>query len=203
MDPRKLSVSLLCASLLAACSEPQTPDNTGATSATTGASVPTQTAATSTQVAPTVPPPGSTPPTATAGPIEKLSGPYVLTFQQSGGIAGMRMETVIDTAKKTITYGGPRNQKPESREISAEDIAAVTRALEEARFAAFPGKIKGGPVADAFTYTITLRAGGKEYMVSWEDGTSVPDSYSAVRSAVTNLRNSKFGGGTPSTAPTI
>ncbi len=192
--------AVLCA--VVACTEPQTPDTTGAPTGTTApptTAAPTVTAAPTGASSVTDAPAG----TGTAAPEGKLAGPYVLVFEQSGGIAGMRMETVIDAGTRRITYGGMRNQKPETKDLTAEDIAAITRALEDARFATFPGKIKGGPVADAFSYTLTLRAGGKEYMVSWEDGTTVPESYSAVQSAVNAVRASRFGGAPPRGAPTM
>lgn len=189
--------AVLCA--VVACTEPQTPDTAG----TAGTTAPPPTAVPTVTAAPTGASSVTDAPTSTAAPEGKLAGPYVLVFQQSGGIAGMLMETVIDAGARRITYGGMRNQKPETRDLTAEDIAAITRALEDARFATFPGKIKGGPVADAFTYTITLRTGGKEYMVSWDDGTNVPEAYSAVRGAVNAVRASRFGGTPPRGAPTM
>jgi hypothetical protein len=194
---------------LVACTEPQTPasDGAGTTAATTA---PTATAAPTLTAVPTgaasITDTPSAPSTATAtasAPVEKVTAPYVLVFHQTGGIAGMHMETIIDTAAKRITYGGLRNQRPETRELAADDIATITRALEAARLTTFPGKIKGGPVADAFTYTITVKTGGKEYMVSWDDGTNVPEPYSNLRSAVNAVRASRFGGEPPRGAATM
>lgn len=195
---------------LAACTEPQTPVSDGA-GTPPGTTAPVTTAAPTMTAVPTGASSVTDAPTATAtatapsasGPAEKLTPPYVLTFRQSGGIAGMLMETVIDTGARSVTYGGLRNQKPETMPLTAEDIATITRSLEEARFASFPGKIKGGVVADGFTYTFTLKAGGKEYTVSWEDGSVVPEPYSALRNAVNSVRASKFGGTSPKSAPTM
>jgi hypothetical protein len=201
---------------LVACTEPQTPVSEGPT--TEGTAAPTITAAPTTETpattaAPTlttvptgassVTAPGTATAAGTAAPIEKLDAPYVLVFRQSGGIAGMLMETVVDAGAKTITYGGLRNQKPETKPLTAEDVAAITRVLEEARYAGFSGQTKGQPFPDAFSYTITVKKGGKEYTVSWYDGTTVPDAYSTVRSTVNSIRSSKFGGAPPKGAPTI
>lgn len=200
--PASLLPAVLCA--LAACTEPQTPASEGAgaeAATTTPTAVPTLTAVPTGTSSVTAPATATA--TATAAPVEKLEAPYVLTFRQEGGIAGMLMETIVDTGAKRITYGGLRNQKPEARELTAEDVEKITRAVEEARFASFPGKIKSGPIADAFTYTITVRSGGKEYMVSWSDGTNVPDAYSNLRAMVNAVRASKFDGVSPRGAATM
>src|SRR5690242_4215766 len=123
----RLLPAVLCA--LAACTEPQTPVSEGTGTAT---AVPTITEA----------PTGASSVTSapTAAAPDKLEAPYVLTFRQSGGIAGMMMEAIVDTGAKSITYGGLRNQKPETKELSADEIGRITRSLEEARYASFPGK---------------------------------------------------------------
>lgn len=204
MRGMKLSTTILLPAMicaLAACTEPQTPTSDGAGGpAGSGTGTPA--------APPTAAPGGSEAPSPTAAAstgtaADELTAPWSLTLLQTGGIAAMRMETVVDTASRHITYGGLRNQNPETRDLSADEIQSLERAIEEARFTGFPGKIKGGAIADAFTYTITVKVGGREYTVSWEDGASVPDSYSRLQTSVDTLRTSKFDGRSPKAAPTM
>ncbi|MEZ4293755.1 MAG: hypothetical protein R3B70_02175 [Polyangiaceae bacterium] len=206
--PRSLRLAHIAPAILvlcSACTEPQTPGGgAGTASEPTPSSAPTAPESTA---APTSDATSTPAGTSTAGtpsqPADTLNAPYVLTHRQTGGIAGMQMVTVIDAGARTITYGGPRNQKPETRPLSAEDIQNVTRALEDARYTSFPGAIKGPPVSDAFTYEIVLEAGGKKFTVSWSDGTTVPDPYARIQAAVGTLRTSMFSGSPPKGAPTM
>jgi len=186
MKAQRLASAFVAASLagsLAACSDPQTPASTTGTPATATA---TATAA-STSVA-------TAAPSATAAPdsADKLPEPYTLTYVQTGGIAGLHMELVVDTAAKKISYAGLRNNQPQSKDLTPDDLAPLSRALEEARYATFHGPLKGTPFPDAFSYALTLKAAGKDYNVSWTDGTTVPAPLAAVRSALAKLRDAKF-----------
>ncbi|MBK8258643.1 MAG: hypothetical protein IPK82_39035 [Polyangiaceae bacterium] len=184
-----------------ACTEPQTPEGTGTPAGTTAA----PTTDTGSSSAPTTTAVPTSAPTTTAAPAggDKLTAPYVVTLRQTGGIAGMNMVTVIDSAAKKITYGGPRNQNAETRDVSADEVAEITRALEAANYATFPGQIKGGAIADAFNYEVKLTTGGKDFVVSWSDGAQVSDTISAVRAAIAKLRAAKFDGVSPKSAPTM
>lgn len=192
---------------LLACVEPQIPASDGA-GALSGAPA-------SGDAAPVVSPGAGSAPqgpgpvsqgTAAPRPGDRLGDAYTVTLLQTGGVAGLRMETVVDAANRHITYGGPRNQRPERREITADDVKALTHIIEDAGYKSFPGRIrppKGSVLSDAFSYTITVRTGGKEYTAAWEDETPIPDSYSVLHAAIEALRVSKFDGQTPKGAPTM
>lgn len=195
MKASSLLTASLLAGALAACSAPQ--PGPSSESGAPPSAAPTDTGLPVGTVAPTSTATATTPPTAapttapSTEPGGKLAGPYSLTFKQTGGIAGMRMETVIDTATKKINYGGPRNQKVEARDLLPDDIKGLTRVLEAADIETFR-KVKGAAVADAFEYTITVTTGGKDYVASWSDGSTPPASFESVRMAVTRLREAKF-----------
>jgi hypothetical protein len=138
----------------------------------------------STEPGPTVSPPG-----------DKITGPYVLFMRQTGGIAALHMETTLDTAAKTITYGGLRNQKLETRDVSPEEISVITRAIDNARLSSFQGTLKGAAPADAFSYEMTIREGGREHTLKWADGAQVPPAIEQVHLALVQLRDSKFRAG--------
>lgn len=186
-----LAVSLFAASV-AACSTP--PPVSSESAGPQPTSPPSATATT----------PGSATPTTAPGPTEPgdtLAAPYVLTFKQTGGIAAMNMETVIDSAAKRITYGGPRNNQPQSADLTADEVKGLTRVLQDAKLATFHA-VKAGTVADAFSYSISVKTGGRDFVASWSDGSpGVPESYEAVRTAVTKLRDSKFSGKPAAGAP--
>lgn len=189
--PSLLGPALLLAAALAACSDPQTPATATGTAPT---STSTDTSATSqpTSTAPVAT--GTTTTTTGSDWGATMTEGYVLTFEQSGGIAGMRMVTVVDTAKKTITYGGMRNDKPETRDLAKADLDAITRAVADASPATFPGIIKGPPMADAFGYSIRIEAGGKKASVGWSDGSTVPEVYKKLEDAVFKARVNTFEG---------
>jgi hypothetical protein len=205
MNARSLVTAFLLAGALSACSAPQPGASSEASAqpSATASAAPTDSALPVGSVPPTAAPtaaPTTAPTTApSTEPGGKLAGPYSLTLKQTGGIAGMRMETVIDTATKKINYGGPRNQKVEARDLLPDDIKGLTRVLEAADIETFR-KLKGPPVADAFEYTITVTTGGKDYVASWQDGTTAPASFESVRMAVTKLREAKFSSN-PTGAP--
>jgi hypothetical protein len=189
---------LFLAVLLSACSDPQTPASSG--SATSSPSGSTPSSSTATAAPATTPSAGAT---ATQAPADdKLTQPYVLTYSQHGGIAGLRMELVLDSAAKKITYGGLRNQDPQTKELSPDEIAAITHAIEEARFNGFNGALKGAAPADAFSYAVTVKTGGQDHTVSWTDGVTVPAPLDALRTAITRLRETKFSGKAAAGAPT-
>lgn len=134
---------------------------------------------------------------------DKLAGPYVLVFKQSGGIAGLRMETVIDSAAKTMTYGGMRNQNRETRSLSAQEVASITALVNAAGLAMLEGQLKGAAPSDAFAYEIHVETGGRKRALTWSDGAKVPAPVSHLQSAIVKLRDEKFGAGTPKGAPTM
>lgn len=134
---------------------------------------------------------------------DKLAGPYVLVFKQSGGIAGLRMETVIDSAAKTMTYGGMRNQNRETRSLSAQEVASITALVNAAGLAMLEGQLKGAAPSDAFAYEIHVETGGRKRALTWSDGAKVPGPVGNLQSAIVKLRDEKFGAGTPKGAATM
>jgi hypothetical protein len=206
MKARSLLSAFLIAGSLAACSAPQPGASSEssaqptASPATADTALPVGTVTATATATVTAPPTAAPTATQSTEPNTKITAPYVLMFQQTGGIAGLRMETVIDTAAKKISYSGPRGQTAQSRDLTPEDIRGISRALEEANVETFR-KLKGPPVADAFEYTITVRTGGKEYVASWHDGTTPPDAYQNVRTAVNKLREAKFSSSPTTGAP--
>lgn len=202
MSSRRLASALVLGLSLAACAS-------GSPSASTGSA-----SATATDIAATTAPSSSAPATTSAAsattaaptssasaPGEHITGPYVLTAKQTGGIAAFRMETVIDSAARSITFGGPRNQRPETRPLTEPEVASLTRLLDSAGLTSFSGPIKGPPVADAFTYELSLHVGAGTRTVSWSDGASPPAAIAQIQSFVTKLRNEKFGASPTKDAP--
>lgn len=204
-----IAVSLVaCASSGPSSSGTSTPPGAettaGATKSapTTGAGATTSSAPTNT----TAPATSSATSTSSAPSQEvgdKLAGPYVLVFKQTGGIAGLRMETTIDSAAKTMTYGGMRNQKRETRALSVKEIESITALVDAAGLATLDGQLKGAAPSDAFNYEIHIETGGRKRALTWSDGAKVPGPVSHVQSAIVKLRDEKFGAGTPKGAPTM
>lgn len=193
MKAQRLATAFSLAATLAACTDPQTPASSPdaaptVTTSPTSISAPTATATTTsvTTAAPTAPT------TAAPDSPDKLAGPYKLTYLQTGGIAGLHMELVIDTVTRKASYAGLRNNQPQTKDITAEEVAPLTRALEAARYATFHGPIKGTTFPDAFAYALTLEVGGKKHDVSWTDGTTLPDALGELRTVLAKLRDAKF-----------
>lgn len=182
MSSLPITSTIFAAVLLTACSDPQTPASSG----TAAPSSTPSTSATSTET--TAPSASATATQAPAGALE----PYVLTFLQTGGIAGLRMEVVLDTGAKKLSYGGLRNQQPQTKDVTPDEVAAITRALEEARFMEARVPAKPTTMSDAFSYQITVKTAGKEHSVAWTDGVEAPPAIVAVHSAITRLREAKF-----------
>ena len=149
----------------------------------------------STTAAPTT---SSAPTTSTSAPTtstsagDHLTGPFVLTLRQTGGIAGFNMLTVIDSAAKTITYGGMRNQSPSTRPISAQEVAAITSAIDAAGLSTLKGNLKSPPISDAFNYELEIRTGGATQSMKWSDGATVPQAVSMLQQTLTRVREDKF-----------
>lgn len=146
--------------------------------------------------APTTAPTGTTQP---GGP--SIGANYVLVLKQTGGIAGLNQETTLDAAAKKMTYGGLKNQKAETRDLTVDEVARITRAVDAAGVPAFSGTLKSKPIADAFSYVFTLRTGGKDHVLSWADGATVPQPIDALRTALVKLRDEKFRSGAGTNAP--
>lgn len=133
--------------------------------------------------APTTPPPGDS---------DQLSGPFVLTLVQSGGIAGFHMETVIDSAAKTITYGGPRNQSPGARPLSDQEVAVITSLINQAGLSALKGNLKSPPISDAFDFKLTIRSAGASQTLTWSEGATMPKPVEELAAALRRIREDKF-----------
>jgi len=176
-----------------------TPTGSGSTtsSAPANTTAPATSGATSTGSGATT----SSAPSQDAG--DKLAGPYVLVFKQTGGIAGLRMETTIDSAAKTMTYGGMRNQNRETRSLSAQEIASITALVNAAGLAMLEGQLKGAAPSDAFAYEVHVDTGGRKRALTWSDGAKVPGPVSNLQSAIVKLRDEKFSAGTPKGAATM
>ncbi|MBI4957778.1 MAG: hypothetical protein HY908_37575 [Myxococcales bacterium] len=194
---------LLCAAALGACHETPPPGGHPPSSGHPTAPPPTGTGAAPTATAPgTVQPTAApTPTTAASGAVpDKLEGPYLLTYNQTGGIAGLHMTFVLDTNKRTATYSGLRGGSPETKDVTAAEIAAITQALEAARPSTF-APVKGPAVPDAFTYAVALDYGGKLALATWSDGTPAPEQLVTLREAIVKLRDAKFPARPPVSGP--
>lgn len=201
MRAHRIASTLLLGLSLAACASGSagtsqgnpTPTATGSdTSATTSSTSATTSSASTTAPAIT---------SATTASNDHVSGPYVLTSKQTGGIAGFRMETAIDSAAKTITYGGPRNQRPGTQDLTEQEVTSVTSAIDAVGLSGFVGPLKGAAPADAFTYEILLRTGATTRSISWTDGVTPPAAVLALRNLVTTIRDQKFRGSPTKDAP--
>lgn len=173
-------LSIIALSLAACASGAPSSPGTSAPAGGTGDS--STTAAPSTSSAPTT--------STSAG--DHLTGPFLLTFRQTGGIAGFNMVTVIDSAAKTISYGGMRNQSPSTRSISAQEVAAITSAIDNAGLSTLKGDLKSPPISDAFNYSLEIRTGGATQTMTWSDGATVPPAVSTLQQALTRVREDKF-----------
>ncbi len=198
MRANRIASILLLGFSLAACASGSPGTSTGSPTPTDTSGTTASSATGSTTSTTTAPPATSS--TATAS-SDHVTGPYVLTSKQTGGIAAFHMETVIDSAAKTITYGGPRNQSPSTQDLSAAEIASLTRLVDDVGLAGFVGPLRGPAPSDAFTYEIVLRAGATARSISWTDGVTAPAPVLALRSFVTKLRDEKFRGSPTKDAP--
>ncbi len=113
------------------------------------------------------------------------------------------METVVDSAAKTMTYGGMRNQTPETRTLSQPEVGAITSLIEAAGLEALDGKLKGVAPSDAFSYEIDLTTAGKSRALTWSDGAKVPPRVLDLQMGLVRLRDEKFRAGSPKGAPTM
>ncbi|MFO0593248.1 MAG: protealysin inhibitor emfourin [Polyangiaceae bacterium] len=172
-----LSLGALSLSIVACASSGPAPGTS--TPAGSGADTGAATAA------PTTPPPND-------DNGDHLSGPYVLKLVQSGGIAGFHMETVIDSAAKTITYGGMRNQSPSSRPLSDQEVAAITGLINEAGLSALKGNLKSPPISDAFEFSLTIRTASGSQTLTWSEGADMPKAVSELSATLRRIREEKF-----------
>jgi len=201
MRANRIASLLLLGLSLVACASGSPGTSTGSPTPTdtSGTTASSSTASTASTASTTTAPP-ATSSTATAS-SDHVTGPYVLTSKQTGGIAAFHMETVIDSAAKTITYGGPRNQSPSTQDLSAAEVASLTRLIDDVGLAGFVGPLRGPAPSDAFTYEIVLRTGATARSISWTDGVTAPAPVLALRSFVTKLRDEKFRGNPTKDAP--
>lgn len=200
MRAHRIASLLLFGLSLAGCGSGSTGTNTGNSGSPDATSSPagtTSSSAPATSSSSTTAPSSSTSTSSATATSSVVAGPYVLTSKQVGGIAALRMETVIDSTAKTISFGGPRNNQPQTATLTDGEVAEITRAVNDVGLGGFGGHQKSA-VADAFTYELALKFNGETRTVSWMDGTTPPAPVLELRNVVTRLREAKFRGGTKS-----
>jgi hypothetical protein len=76
-----------------------------------------------------------------------------ISFERSGGIAGILMHTDLDT-----------------KDLTPAEAARVTKLVEQAKFFELPRSTPPGPGADRFQYKITVKQGDQRKTVTVSDG---------------------------------
>ena len=105
-------------------------------------------------------------PAATPTPGSRSSG-AVITFERSGGIAGISEHWTIYLDGRVI---GPAE---EEARVSADDVSQLLAEIEAAGFFEWPPRPRSlESCADCFTYSITVEYQGKANRISLVDGES-------------------------------
>jgi len=124
----------------------------------------------------------------------KLNGPYLITFTQEGGIAGISKTLVLDTASGTIISDN-------NAQIDNNSIKSIHSAIKKAKFFdlrdQYPS-VEGA--ADYFTYSIQVSQGAFQKTVVWTDTSeNVPEGLSELRDEITTAAQAKE----PESAPEV
>ncbi len=99
-----------------------------------------------------------------------------INFERTGGFAGMRLATTIDTAT-----------------LPADQATALQGSVEAAHFFDLPAKIPAPPhAADQFQYIVTIEAEGKRHTVDVGEGSASP-ALQALLQQLTQLARSARG----------
>lgn len=111
----------------------------------------------------------------------KLNGPYMITFTQEGGIAGINKTIILDTSSGTVISN---NNTP----IDDHSIKSIHSAIKKAKFFdlhdQYPS-VEGA--ADYFIYSIQISQGAFQKTVVWTDTSeNVPEKLFELRDEITN-----------------
>lgn len=93
-----------------------------------------------------------------------------ITFERSGGFAGMKIQAAFDTDK-----------------LTQEQAASLKHLLDQAEFFSLPGVFSPQPgTADQFEYDISIEAEGKTHRVHTTDSTA-PEMLRPVLDTLTHM----------------
>ncbi|MEP7289221.1 MAG: protealysin inhibitor emfourin [Chloroflexota bacterium] len=92
-----------------------------------------------------------------------------LTFERSGGFAGMRLTASVDTDT-----------------LPAEEAAALNREVAVAHVFDLPAVLNAPSGADQFSYTLTVEANGKQHTIEANEG-GVPETLRPLLQHLTSL----------------
>lgn len=99
-----------------------------------------------------------------------------IDFERTGGFAGMRLATTIDTTT-----------------LPADQAGALQSLIDDAHFFDLPARLPAPPnVADQFNYRVTIEAAGRRHTVEVGDASASP-AVQAVLQQLTLLARSARG----------
>jgi hypothetical protein len=98
-----------------------------------------------------------------------------IEYERTGGFAGIRLATTIDTAT-----------------LPADQAGALHSAIEDARFFDLPARLPSPPqMADQFNYHVTIQDGRKRHTVDVGEGSASPSLQSLLQQLTVLARSAR------------
>ena len=110
----------------------------------------------------------SAPRTPNPSPGPARPEPWKLSFQQEGGIAGMRVSADIGSTGRAL-FRDQRTGRESFLGLPEAEVRDLADTLEASDFFGQPADQRTPQCRDCFTYTITLERGGQAWTVTADD----------------------------------
>jgi hypothetical protein len=115
---------------------------------------------------------------------------WTVTIETSGGFTGRGRGSVAISGAGNVAAQPPAvpgaSQGRCTARLTAAELATLRTAIDSTDAESWDGKRFGAAAADAMTYTLTLRRGGRTWTATWFDSSrqEIPERLSALADAV-------------------